>query len=183
MQSHPSSLTRWDSVRGMRWERLFAELEAQSEDLELQERDALVDELRDGDWAETSWWSLLGGRVVVDVLGHGNLDGHVVLANERLTQIRGEGLDHVVNNAAVLAVVSYERRAEEVSAVTGALGWGHVFRTLRDVGESVRIRRVDGSTIDGVVVVVGRDFVRIRAESGRAQSIPFASIAVVSGRA
>jgi hypothetical protein len=34
----------------MRWERLFHELEAQAGDLEMQERDALVDELRDGEW-------------------------------------------------------------------------------------------------------------------------------------
>ncbi|MDX6278092.1 MAG: hypothetical protein QOJ72_2220, partial [Nocardioidaceae bacterium] len=39
----------------MRWERLFAELEAQAGDVELQDRDALVEELADGDWAATSW--------------------------------------------------------------------------------------------------------------------------------
>ena len=49
----------------MRWERLLEDLEARAGDLELEERDALVDELRDGDWGRTSWRQLLGGRVVV----------------------------------------------------------------------------------------------------------------------
>lgn len=65
----------------MRWERLFAELEAQVGDVEMQDRDALVDELADGAWAETSWRDLLGGHVVLDVLGHGRIEGEVVLVN------------------------------------------------------------------------------------------------------
>ena len=164
----------------MRWERLFAELEAQVGDVEMQDRDALVDELADGDWAATSWRDLLGGQVVLDVLGHGRLDGEVVLVNQRLVQLRGERLDHVVNAAAVLAVVSSERRATGESPVSAGLGWGHVFRALRE--DPVRVRRTDGSTVDGDVGVVGSDFVRMRDESGRDQVVPFGAIAVVSGR-
>ena len=166
----------------MRWDRLFTELEARSADLVLDERDALVDELRDGDWAATSWWTLLGGQVVLDVLGHGHVGGQVVLANERLVQLRGERVDHVLSNAAVLAVVSSERRADEISTVAAALGWGHVFRALRDAGAEVRIGRVDGSTVEGTIVVVGRDFLRVRGETGRDHLLTFTSLAVVSGR-
>jgi hypothetical protein len=164
----------------MRWERLFAELEAQAGDVELQDRDALVEELADGDWAATSWRDILGGRVVLDVQGHGRLDGDVVLANERFVQLRGERADHVVNAAAVLAVVSSQRRAPEESRVSAALGWGHVFRALRE--DSVRVRRIDGGTVDGEVEVVGSDFVRLRDEAGHRQVVPFSAIGVVSGR-
>ena len=166
----------------MRWERLFADLEAQAADLELDERDALVDELRDGDWAETSWRQLLGGRVVLAVRGADHVEGHVTLVNDRLVHLRGDSMDQVVNAAAVMAVHSSERRADESTAVGAALGWGHVFRALREAGDEIRVRLVDGSVRDGSVLVAGRDFVRLRAESGRDQVVPFDAIAVVSGR-
>jgi hypothetical protein len=163
----------------MRWERLFAELEAQAGDVEMQDRDALVEELADGDWASTSWRDLVGGQVVLEVQGHGRLAGEVLLVNQRLIQLRGERVDHVVNAAAVLAVVSTQRRAIETSQVSAGLGWGHVFRVLR--GDPLRVRRIDGSAVDGNVDVVGSDFVRIRDGAGRDQVVPFGGIAVVSG--
>lgn len=166
----------------MRWERLFEDLEAQAADLELDERDALVDELRDGDWAQTSWRDLLGGRVVLAVRGAERVEGEVALVNERLVHLRGDAMDHVVSVAAVMAVHEAERRADATTAVGEALGWGHVFRALRETGEEIRVRLVDGSVRDGSVVVAGRDFVRLRAGSGRDQVVLLEAIAVVSGR-
>ncbi len=166
----------------MRWERLFHELEAQAGDLEMQERDALVDELRDGEWAETSWRSLLGGAVMIDVIGVGRIEGECVLANEQVVQLRSGRVEHVISANAVAAIVSSERRAGPSSAVSSALGWGHVFRALRAQGDTVRLQTITGSTFDGCIEVVGADFVRIRDESGRVQSLTFAAVAAVSGR-
>lgn len=166
----------------MRWDRLFEDLEAQAADLELDERDALVDELRDGDWAQTPWRQLLGGHVVLSVRGADRIEGHVTLVNDRLVHLRGDTLDHVVNAAAVMAVHSSEQRAEASTAVGEALGWGYVFRALRESGEEIRVRLLDGTVRDGSVVVAGRDFVRLRTGSGRDQMVPFDAIAVVSGR-
>ena len=166
----------------MRWDRLFEDLEAQAADLELDERDALADELRDGDWAQTSWRRLLGGRVVLTVRGADRVEGVVTLVNERLVQLSGEGTDHVVSVSAVLIVHSAERRADTPTAVGDALGWGQVFRALREAGDEIRVRLVDGTSRDGSVLVAGRDFVRLRAESGHDQVLPFSGIAVVSGR-
>ncbi|MEO6605094.1 MAG: hypothetical protein ABIN55_05730 [Aeromicrobium sp.] len=166
----------------MRWERLFNELEAQAGDLEMQERDALVDDLRDGEWAETSWRSLLGGMVVIDVLGVGRIAGECVLVNEHVVQLRSDRTEQVVSSSAVVAVISSERRADPSSTVSAALGWGHVFRALRDAGEPVRLHAFDGATFDGTIVVVGADFVRVREESGRDQTMTLAAVAVVSGR-
>lgn len=165
----------------MRWDRLFEDLEAQAVELERDERDALVDELRDGDWAQTSWRQLLGGRVVLTVRGADRIEGVVTLVNDRLVRLAGDGTDHVVSTAAVLAVHSTERRADPPSAVGEALGWGHVFRALRDAGDEIRVRLVDGTSRDGSVLVAGRDFVRLRAGSGPDQLLPFDGIAVVSG--
>ncbi len=166
----------------MRWERLFNEIEAQAGDLEMQERDALVEELRDGEWADTSWRSLMGGDVVLDVVGLGRLEGSAVLVNKQIIQLRGERVEHVVSADAVAAVISAERRSDQPSVVSAALGWGHVFRALRAEGQPVRVRTVTGSTIDGTIDVVGADFVRVHEDSGHDQSVPFAALAMVSGR-
>jgi hypothetical protein len=166
----------------MRWDRLFEDLEAQAAELELDERDALVDELRDGDWAQTSWRQLLGGHVVLAVRGADRIEGVVTLVNDRLVHLRSQGQDHVISAAAVMTVHSSERRADAPTAVGDALGWGHVFRALREAGEEIRVRLVDGTVREGSVLVAGRDFVRLRAESGRGQVLPFDAIAVVSGR-
>lgn len=166
----------------MRWDRLFDELEAQASDIEREERDALVDELRDGDWAETSWRDLCGGTVVLEVMGVGRVEGQVASVNERLVRLSGDRADHVIAATAVVAVHAAQRRADAPGRVDAALGWGHVFRALRDAGEEISVRRIDGSSQDAVVDVVGRDFVRLVTPAGRSQDVVWTAIVMVSGR-
>lgn len=167
---------------GVRWDRLFADLEGQAADLELEERDALVGELRDGDWAGTAWRDLMGGRVSVEVQGVGRLDGLVTLVNDTLLCLEGDAIDHVVAASAVLVVHDTGRRADEQSIVAGRTGWGQVLRALRDAGEPIRVRLLDGTTQEGAVDVVGRDFVRLRTGSGRQRIVTWAAIAAVTAR-
>ncbi|MGA8988542.1 hypothetical protein [Aeromicrobium sp.] len=166
----------------MRWDRLFDELEGQAHDIELEERDAFADELRDGTWAETPWRRMLGGRVALAVRGAERVEGEVILVNDHVVHLRGDGFEHIVSASAVLTVLSTERRSEAPSVVRSALGWRHVLRALRGAGEEVRVHLVDGAARDGLVRVVGHDFVQLRVPSGRDQIVPFSSIAVVSGR-
>lgn len=166
----------------MRWDRLFEDLEAQAADIERAERDALVDDLRDAEWAQTSWRDLLGGAVSLEVRGAGRVEGEVALVNEQVVQIRGERLDHVIAIEAVLVVHAAERRADDPGRVGSALGWGHILRALRDALEPVTVRLLDGTARHGTVDVVGKDFVRIVADAGRSQDVPWTAIAVVSGR-
>ena len=166
----------------VRWDRLFDDLEAQVADLEREERDALVVELRDGEWADTSWLDLLGGRVAVEVAGCGRVEGTATLVNERVLQISGDRTDHVVSTTAVLVVHSAERRADPAGRVADSLGWGHVFRALRDVGDGIAVRLVDGSSREGTVDVVGADFVRLTTAGGRSQDVLWSGVAMVSGR-
>jgi PAS domain-containing protein len=161
---------------------LFDDLEGQADELEREERDALVDELRDGTWAETGWRQLLGGRVALEVLGGARVEGEVTLANDQVVQISGERGDHVVSAGAVLVVHASGRRADDPGRVAASLGWGHVFRALRDAGEEVVVRLVDGSSREGTVVAVGGDFVRLATPSGRGQDLVWTAIVMVSGR-
>src|SRR5690606_29306408 len=101
----------------MRWERLFTELEAGLADLEAEERDSFAADLRDGDWAGTSWRELLGGSVVLDVRGVGRVEGEALMVNDQLVQLGSPSVDHVVNVRAVLSVLSSQRRADERSLV------------------------------------------------------------------
>lgn len=165
----------------MRWDRLFDDLEAQAADVEREERDALVEELRDGEWAETSWRDLIGGRVVLEVQGAGRIEGEASLVNERIVQVTGDRMDHVIAAGAVMVVHAAERRADEPGRVGSALGWGHIFRALRDAAEPVTIRLLDGNSRHGTIDVVGRDFVRVTGDTGRRQDVAWAAIAVVSG--
>ena len=164
----------------MRWDRLFADLEGQAADLELEERDALVTELRDGEWAETSWRDLAGGDVVLDVVGLGRVEGETRLVNETVIHLESERMEHVVATSAVLEVVATERRASAPTTVTARLGWGHVLRAARDDGDRARLTRTDGASVEGTIDVVGRDFVTVTSSSGGTRRVPFAAIAALT---
>ena len=164
----------------MRWDRLFADLEGQAADLELEERDALVSELRDGEWAETSWRDLVGGHVVLEVDGLGRVEGESRLVNETVIHLASERVEHVVATSAVLEIVASERRAPAPTTVTSRLGWGHVLRAARDDGDRIRLTRTDGVSVDGTVDVVGHDFVMARSGTGRTRRVPFAAIAALT---
>jgi hypothetical protein len=163
----------------VRWDRLFADLEGQAADLELQERDALVTELRDGEWAETSWRDLAGGHIVLDVVGLGRVEGEAQLVNETVVHLVSERVEHVVATSAVLEVVETGRRASAPTTVTARLGWGHVLRAARDDGDWARLTRTDGVPVEGMIDVVGRDFVTVTSSSGRTRRVPFAAIAAL----
>lgn len=164
----------------MRWNRLFADLEGQAADLELEERDALVSELRDGEWAETSWRDLLGGHVVLQVAGLGRVEGEVRLVNEQVVHLASERAEHVVAGGAVLEVIAGERRASSPTVVTSRLGWGHLLRAAKDDGDRTMLTRTDGTTVDGTVDVIGRDFVTVRTGTGRTRTVPFGSLAALT---
>jgi hypothetical protein len=164
----------------VRWDRLFADLEGQAADLELVERDALISELRDGEWAGTSWRDLLGGHVVLQVAGLGRVEGEVRLVNEQVVHVMSERAEHVVAGAAVLELIAGKRRAFAPTVVTSRLGWAHLLRAARDDGERTILTRMDGTTVDGFVDVVGRDFVTVATATGRSRTVPFAALAALT---
>lgn len=163
----------------MRWDRLFADLEAESAEIARAETEGLAADLRDEIWAETSWRDLVGGQVVLEVTGAGQVAGEVAAINTRLVRLRAGTGGHLVSCPAVCGVVSTERRADPPGRIDAAMGWGRALRRLRDDASTIRLTRVDGHTIDGIIEVVGADFVRLAA--GRAtRTVVLGSIAVVT---
>ena len=87
----------------MRWERLFGELEGHAEHAHLEERDALVADLAEGEWAARSWLAGLpeAEGLELDVIDVGILSGRVRLANAVLIHLESGSSDHLISTNAV----------------------------------------------------------------------------------
>lgn len=163
----------------MRWQRLFEELEGQVEHEHARERDALVDELREGEWSQIAWTHLLadGTEVDVVVLDVGPLRGTVQFANPNVIHLASPTAEHVIATSAVVST-SAEGRPATVSPVLASLGWAHVLRSVPQ--EPVRFALVGGQWLDGHVDVVGADFVRLRTAGGAVRLLPFSALRMMT---
>lgn len=168
----------------MRWERLFGELEGHAEHARLAERDALVTELRDGEWATRSWLDGLQGDpddVELCLRDAGLLAGRVLLANRQVVHLQSPAADHYVCPSEVLWMRGGSRSPGiDASSVTSRLGWGHVLRDLQERVDEVAMALVGGETVDGTVTAVGSDFVRVASAQGRERNVPFTALAKVT---
>lgn len=170
----------WASLPAMRWEKLFAELESQAGEDALFDRDALIDELREGERAATSWQQLCGGEVSLTIAGLGRVDGLVLSSNAHLLHVRTGQAHLLINPLSVLEILSASRRSDEPSRVAAKLGWAHAFRLCHRDQERVKVIRMDSSIRAGLVAQVGLNFVQIRDDAGWTVTIPFAAVAAVS---
>jgi len=164
----------------MRWERLFGEIEGYAEHLRLEERDALVTDLREGEWAGRSWLDTLAAGDVeaeVAVLDVGVLAGRVRMANELVLHLETPTAVQVIAAAAVQWVRSEGRSPGlDRDSVAARLGWGPVFREALDERAVVRLTLTGGLAVEGVVCAVGSDFVRITIGAGRHRDVPTSAI-------
>lgn len=138
-----------------------------------------IDELREGAHASISWQELCGGAVSLTVAGMGRVDGELVSGNGHIVHLRSERADVLISPRSVLEIAGSSRRADPPSMVSARLGWSHAFRLCQRDQDRITIVRVDSSRRVGVVDRSGRDFVRLRDDSGAAVVIPFAAIAGV----
>ena len=164
----------------MRWERLFGELEGYAEHLRLEERDALVTDLREGEWAERSWIDGLAGGAIeaeVAVRGVGVLAGRVRMASDLVIHLETPTAVQVIATSAVQWVRAGGRSPGlDRESVTARLGWGPVFREAQDERDRVRLTLGDGLAVEGTVTAVGADFVRISASEDRHRDVPTSAI-------
>lgn len=163
----------------MRWDRLFAELEAGSEDEAVLERELLVPELADEQWAATTWVDLLDGAVALEISGGLRLEGEVRGVGERLVRLETTQHDVLVDVGHVVGVVGGRRRERRSPGIGGRLGWRQAFRSLRDDRDEVEVWRVGHEPVRGVVELAGQDFVQVRTPSGRSCCVPFRAVSAV----
>lgn len=166
----------------MRWERLFAEIEAQSHDMTLDDRDAEIRDLTEGAWASMSWLERMSpGPVVLTVSGVGRIDGDLVRKTGAWLLVQSPTHEHLVNPAWITSA-SPARSAGPSSVVDQRLDWPAAIRMLQRSADRVRIVRADGSVSDGMAKVAGKDFVELVTDHGIVEMTPYAMLAVIRCR-
>lgn len=184
----------------MRWEDLFADLEAELEGLESAELAAEVADRTRRELARirlTDRLRVATGSVIVVVLG--NAGGDRVLRGRLLDSgpdwlllDRGNGLEVLVPVGAIAHIAGLPGRAAEPGTegfVQARLGLGHVMRGIARDRTAVTVGLAGGGELTGTIDRVGADYLDLaehaadeprRQDSVRAvRTVPFAALALV----
>jgi hypothetical protein len=181
----------------MRWDALFADLEAQAETLERAERAAEVDarariELGTLGLVERMR-PAVGARVRLHCAGGLTVSGELTRVGPTwLLLDEGAGREVLIALAAVHGVSGLSRLSaapDSMPVVESRLGLSHALRGVARDRSPVRICRVDGSVLDATIDRVGSDFVeaamhpageaRRRSEVREVILIPYAALVAV----
>jgi hypothetical protein len=181
----------------VRWNELFADLEAQAARLEQAERAGEIDERTRGEVGSLRWRDRARAAVGTPLRLRlsGGLAASGVLARvgpDWLLIDEGRGREALVVSRAVLAVRGLGRYAavpDSEGVVEARLGLRHALRGIARDRSSVRVHLVDGATIDATIDRVGADFVdlaqhpageaRRRQEVREVELVPLTAIATV----
>jgi hypothetical protein len=151
----------------VRWDELFADLEAQVEAVQVAERDAQVAELTR---LETSRLRLanrlgaaVGSQVRVRCLGGAMLAGRLSASGPGwLLMDEGAGREALLAAAAVTSVAGLGRLSGAPgSAVEAALGLGSVLRAVARDRSVLRVALTDSTVLDGTLDRVASDYVEL----------------------
>lgn len=177
----------------VRWEALFADLEAQAEALAVAER---AGEIVERTRAEVGSLSLIdrlrpacGGTVRVRTRGAGTIAGTLErLGPDWLLITQNEGRETLVRLGAVLAVSGPGRTAAvpgTMDPVTARLGLWFVLRKLARDRSPLLLVLADGSSVAATIDRVGADYIEVAAhapgEWRRARSVREALLVPMAG--
>jgi hypothetical protein len=181
----------------MRWDALFADLDAQAEALARAERAAEIDERARSEVAALGLLERLrpavGAGVRLQCAGALTLSGVLGRVGPNwLLLDEGAGREALVALAALHGVSGLSRLSaapDSMPIVESRLGLGHVLRGVARDRSPVRICRVDGSVVDATIDRVGADFLeaalhpaaepRRRSEVREVILIPYAALAAI----
>lgn len=181
----------------MRWDDVFAGLEADAAGLQDRERDT---EIADRTRAELATVALadrfratLGRSAAVRVTGLGVVHGRVERVTPRWVLLAAaDDVEWLVAWAAILGVAGLSIQA--VGASTGhvetSFGWPATWRVLARDRAPVHVVRRDGSSLTGIPDRVGADFVELglrdpdissstRRQPAVVELVPYAAVAAV----
>ena len=181
----------------MRWDELFADLEAQAEALA---RTELAGEVVERTRGEVGSLALLdrvraavGAQLRLHLAGGLTVNGTVSrVGPDWLLIDEQDAREAVVALARVLRVrglVRYSAVPDSMSVVESRLGLRHVLRGIARDRSTARVHLVDGSVLDATLDRIGSDFVELathaagevrrRGDVREIEAVPLAAIAVV----
>lgn len=185
----------------MRWDELFADLEAQADALDVAERAAEVAERTrielGGIGVHDRLAAGIGTVIRVETLGGQAQSGTVVrVGPDWLLVDETAGREHVVAIAAIRSVAGLGRSsavpATGSAPVTARLGLRSALRGIARDRSPVRVHLRDGGALDATVDRVGADFVEVarhapgeprrRGEVRDVLLVPLSALAIVSRR-
>ncbi|HEU5008683.1 MAG TPA: hypothetical protein VFT67_17050 [Jatrophihabitantaceae bacterium] len=151
----------------MRWDAMFADLEAQAEALEVAERAGEVDERVRAEFGALTLFDRLRPAIASPVrlrtAGAGVLAGTITRAGPDWVLLdQDNGREVLVRLGAVTGISGLGRLTatpDSLDPVTARLGLWFVLRRIARDRSPVTVRLVDGSTVHATVDRVGADFV------------------------
>jgi hypothetical protein len=149
----------------VRWDGLFADLEAQADQLERAERAGEVEERTRGELAKQTLHArlraALGGGLRVMAAGGLAISGELRRVGHDWMLLDAGPAEWLVPTAAVRTVNGLGRQAavEAPSVVDSRLDLRHVLRGLARDRAQVRVHLLDGSSLSATLDRVGADFV------------------------
>lgn len=184
----------------MRWDGLFADLEAQAAALAWAERAAEVDEHTRGEVGRLTiaerLRAAIGAPVRLGVLGGPYVVGELARVGPDWLLMRGPGgTEALVAGTGVVSISGLGRHSAapgSAGVVESRLGLRHVLRGIARDRSAVRVQLTDGSTVDGTIDRVGGDFAEVAAHPAGEQRrraavrdvlvLPLAAVVVVRRR-
>lgn len=167
----------------MRWDRLFADLEAEAAELAAQDRDAEIAERTRAALSEVRWLERVRGATgspATLVLGaDARVAGTVRYAGPDWVLVDAGADDVLVPAAAVIGIEGVGPAAPPGTDRL-PLTWTAAWRSLSRDRADVLVRRTDGRQVRGRVAKVGADFVELERDDGSPPGwvvlVPFAAI-------
>jgi hypothetical protein len=184
----------------VRWDDLFADLEAQAAALDVAERAAEIAERTrievGGLGVRDRLGAALGSAVRVETLGGEARTGTIARLGPDWLLLDDDGHEHVLNLAAIRSVGGLGRASIIAGATGGAvnarLGLRSALRGIARDRSPVRLHLRDGATLDATLDRVGADFVELarhapgeprrRSEVRDVVLVPLDAVAIVSRR-
>ena len=172
----------------MRWDKLFADLEAEAVGLRQREQDLEIAERTRLELSRIPMSARLAGGLGAAVELRADAVGLVRGRIERVTSrwllLGADSVQWVISVDALLGIrgLPMQARGPGPGAVESRLGWGSAWRVLAQDRAELHVVRRDGSSLDAVAERVGEDFVELAVSSSdrrMRELVPFAAVVAV----
>ena len=172
----------------MRWDELFADLEADAMGLDQREQDLEIAERTRIELARIAMSARLaaGLGVAVELRAEavGLLRGRIERVTPRWLLLGADPVQWVVSIDDLLGIRGLPVRARGAGPrpAESRLGWGSAWRVLAQDRAELHVVRRDGSSLDAVAERVGEDFVELAVSSSdrrMRELVPFAAVVAV----